>query len=158
VEADLETFAFHNGDERIRRVDVNVWGVTFAADGNRFHATVAYGGTPYLVEGDIDRREARVIAKDVECPSLSPDGKTIAFKRAEGLRWRLWTRDTASGDERLVSGETRNIDDQVERLDDRRLLYQFPSDEGNNLWALDVRGGSPPIRFMADAWSPAVVR
>lgn len=158
VEADVETFAFHDGETPIRRVDVNVWGVTFAADGNRFYATLAYGGTPHLIEGDVDRREARVLAKDVECPSLSPDGRTIAFKRADGLRWRLWTLDTASRDERLLAGETRNVDDQVEWLDDARLVYQFPSDEGNDLWALDVRDGSPPRRYMAGAWSPAVVR
>lgn len=157
--ADLESFAVWQGARRVRRVDINFWGVTFAPDGNRFFATLAFGGTPYLVEGDIDRREARVLVPHVECPSLSPDGTRLAFKRADGLRWRLWVVAVDHLDTpRIVDGETRSIDDQVEWLDDGHLLYQFPSDDGNNLWSVAVDGVDPARRFMSEAWSPAIVR
>lgn len=155
---DLESFAIWQGQTRVRRIDINFWGVTFIAGTRRFYATLAFGGTPYLVEGDLDRREARVIAPHVECPSLSPDGRRLAFKRAEGLRWRLWVRDIASGVEHVIGGETRSIDDQVEWLDDTHVLYQFPSDEGNNLYVVHTDDGTPARRFMSEAWSPAVVR
>ena len=158
VVADLERFTFWNGRSRVQRADVNVWGVTFVPGGRRFYATLAYGGTPYLVEGDLDRREASVIASHVECPSLSPDQRTIAFKRAEGTRWRLWTIDVASRAEHIVDGETRSIDDQVEWLDDRQLIYQYPSDEGNAIWVAGIDGSQPARPFLRDAWTPAVVR
>jgi hypothetical protein len=158
VIADLEAFALWQDAKRIRRVDTNFWGVTFAPDGNRFYATAAFGGTPYLVEGDVDRREVRVLASRVECPSLSPDGRRIAFKRATGFEWRLWTLDLATGAEHLVAGEVRSIDDQVEWLDTAHLLYQFPSDDGNNVWTVNVDDAAPAHPFMAEAWSPAVVR
>lgn len=156
--ANLETFAIWQGNRRIRRVDTNYWGVTFAADGNRFFATLAFGGTPYLVEGDVDRREVHVLVPHVECPSLSPDGRRIAFKRAEGFDWRLWVLDLATRGEHVVAGETRSVDDQVEWLDTAHLLYQLPTDEGNNVWTVNVDDAAPARRFMAEAWSPAVVR
>lgn len=155
---DLETFAVWQDGARVRRIDINFWGVTFIPGTRRFYATLAYGGTPYLVEGDLDRRDVRVLAPQVECPSLSPDGTRLAFKRADGLRWRLWVRDIASGAEHAIGGETRSIDDQVEWLDDRHVLYQFPSDEGNNLYVVQTDDGTPARRFMSEAWSPAVVR
>ncbi len=155
---DLETFAVWQGATRVRRLDVNYWGVTFIPGSRRFYATLAFGGTPYLVEGNLDTREFRVLAPHVECPSLSPDGRRLAFKRAEGLRWRLWVREIASGSEHVIAGETRSIDDQVEWLDDARVLYQFPSDEGNNLWVVATDDPAPARRFMGEAWSPAVVR
>ncbi|MFN7976564.1 MAG: hypothetical protein U0P30_00420 [Vicinamibacterales bacterium] len=155
---DLESFAVWQDGARVTRPDVNYWGVTFAPDGRHFYATLAFGGTPYLVEGDLVDRLVRVIAAQVECPSLSPDGRRVAFKRAHGLRWRLWVRDLASGVEHIVAGETRSIDDQAEWLDDARLLYQFPSDEGNVVYVADVDGDTPARVFMRDAWSPSVVR
>ena len=158
----LETFAVFDHDRQVRRADVNVWGVTFAADDNRFYATLAFGGTPYLVEGDIARRETRVLIADVECPSLSPDGTRIAFKRArplaDGGGWQLWVLDLATTSARALASETRSIDDQVEWLDAGHILYQFPSDDGNNVWVAAVDDASPARRFLTEGWSPAVVR
>lgn len=156
--ADLESFAVWQGETRVTRIDVNFWGVTFVPDSRRFYATLAFGGTPYLVEGDLDRREVRVVAAHVECPSLSPDGTRLAFKRAVGPRWQLWVRDVTSGAEHLVAGESRNVDDQVEWLDDQHVLYQYPSDQGQTLWVVNVDDAASPRRFMNHAWSPAVVR
>ncbi len=154
--ADLESFGVWKDGAPISRIDVNFWGVTFAPDGRHSFATLAYGGTPYLVEGDLETRDVRVLAPHVECPSLSPDGMRLAFKRADGLRWRLWVRDLASGAEHAIDGETRSIDDQVEWLDDSQVLYQFPSDDGNNLWVVHTDDGTAARRFMSE--SPAIVR
>ncbi len=158
----LEAFAVFQQDRQVRRADVNFWGVTFAADDNRFYATLAYGGTPYLVEGDIARRETRVLTADVECPSLSPDGTRIAFKRARSLAdgggWRLWVLELATQSAHALASETRSIDDQVEWLDAGHILYQFPSDDGNNVWVAAVDDATPARRFLTEAWSPAVVR
>jgi WD40-like Beta Propeller Repeat len=158
----LETFAVFDKGHQLRRADINFWGLTFAADDNRFYATLAYAGTPYLVEGDIALRETRVLMADVECPSLSPDGTRVAFKRArplaDGGGWRLWVLDLATQSAHALASETRSIDDQVEWLDAGHILYQFPSDDGNNVWVAGVDDPAPARRFLTDAWSPAVVR
>jgi hypothetical protein len=36
--------------------DHNIWGVTIAADDNRFYATLSTDGERYLVEGDLTAR------------------------------------------------------------------------------------------------------
>jgi WD40-like Beta Propeller Repeat len=157
---DLEQFTVYRDGRVFRRVDFNFWGVTFAPEPGRFYATLAWGGRPYLVVGDVAARTVRVVAADVECPSLSPDGTRIAFKRRQphGFEWRLWTMTLETLDATPVAGESRSIDDQVEWLDDGRLLYQFPDDSGNHVWVTSADGTGAPSRFVTDAWSPAVVR
>jgi len=86
--ADLEQFEVWRDGKVIRTPDFNFWGVTFAQDSNRFYATLATGGTPYLIEGDIAARTARVLYKHVECPSLSPENPHLAFKRLTDHGWR----------------------------------------------------------------------
>ena len=80
--------------------DFNFWGVTFSAeDSNRFYATVRSAGKTYLLEGDVGERTMTVLRENVECPSLSPDGTRIAFKKlTDGLigQWRLHVLDLAT--------------------------------------------------------------
>ena len=155
---DLETWPAWQGTTRVSRTDSNFWGITFHPDGRHVYATLAFGGTPYLVRGDLESREFHVLARDIECPSLSPDARRIAFKRADGPQWRLWVRDLASGAEHPIVGETRNIDDQVEGLDDGRVLYQVRSGVALDVFVAEVDGATPARVFVRDAWSPSVVR
>jgi len=159
---DLEQFVVWRDGRRFQARDFNFWGVSFARDGNRFFATLSSGGVPYLVEGHVDRREVRVLHPGVECPSLSPDNTRVAFKRMirheSGSEWQLWLLDLSTLSERPVAGETRNIDDQVDWLDDTHLVYHFPSTDGNNVWVVSTDEGQPPQRFIHEAFSPAVVR
>jgi hypothetical protein len=50
--------------------------------------------------------------------------------------------------------EERSIDDQIEWLDDRQVLYG----EMGSLWIVPADGSGEPRRFMTQASSPAVVR
>jgi hypothetical protein len=77
----LRPFASTMVEDRDDDLDHNVWGVTFAADDNRFYATLSTDGERYLVEGDFAARTLRTLALNVECPSLSADGTRIAFKQ-----------------------------------------------------------------------------
>jgi hypothetical protein len=89
--ADLEQFAVTRNGEPFKAVDFNFCGVTFAADGNRFFATLQSAAVMYLVEGDVEARTARVVRTGVECPSLSPDGRRLAFKkRVRGSATVFW--------------------------------------------------------------------
>jgi hypothetical protein len=153
--ADLEDFTVSNGDRQVTAVDVNFWGVTFARDGDTFFATLATAGKTYLIRGSVRSRAARVIHENVECPSLSPDGKRITYKRREpggGARWRLTILDLATMRE-TPTAETRSVDDQAEWLDDGSVLYGIDG----GIWRVAADGSGAPHRYIGEGDSPAVV-
>jgi len=164
---DLERFTVERDGKPFRNTDFNFWGVTFRSDGNHFLATLGTGGRRLLVDGDLQRRHFRVIADDVECPSLSPDQHTIVFKRqkARGAGWQLWGMDLTSGRSWPVTEDGREVDDQVEWLDDSHVIYGMVAGQGlpeTNLsvWVSDARpdAGMNQSLFMKSGWSPAVIR
>jgi len=164
--ADLESFAVIRDGKEIHSVDFNFWGVTFARDANRIYATLGTGGRILLVDGDVAERTMRVIAEDIECPSLSPDGRHIAFKKRFGSGFDAWWQpavvDLATLTVRLLP-EPKHIDDQIEWLDDANILYAVghstsAAQRRADVWKLAIDGSSPPTIFLADAESPAVVR
>lgn len=136
--------------------DVNYWGITFAPDGERFYATMGTKGKTYLVEADYRKFTASVLRENVECPSLSPDGKRIAFKKrvSDGLAapWRLAVLDLASGKETLLA-ETRSVDDQAVWLDDRTVAYGLES----GIWAVPADGSGAARELVQGGASPAGV-
>ncbi|MFI8519986.1 TolB family protein [Streptomyces sp. NPDC085481] len=157
----LEDFTVFREGRRYRAADINVWGVTFAADDNRFYATVSSAGTRSLVEGDVRARTLRTLADDVECPSLSPDGTRIAFKHAvdadPGKGWRLSVLDLATL-RRTQLAETRTVDDQAAWLDDRTVAYGLQRADGtNDVWGVPADGTGRPRTLVLGANSPAVL-
>jgi hypothetical protein len=156
VIANLEKFVVFRGERRITAVDVNFWGITFARDDDTFYATVATGGKTYLIKGSIRAREAHVLHENVECPSLSPDGTRIAYKKhvASGSEpWRLYVLDLKTMHETPLA-ETRSVDDQVEWYDDNSVVYGVDG----AVWRAAADGSGRPQRLIAQAGSPAVVR
>lgn len=169
VVEDLEALTVLKDGAPFKAADFNFWGVTFARDVNRFYATLGTGGKVYLVEGDLAARRMRVIHDEVECPSLSPDDTRIAFKRraamdAAGRRiWRLVVLDLSTRQETLLDAETRNVDDQVEWLNNREILYAMPksdqqSSAGTDIWVINADPAGPSRLLLPFAFSPAVVR
>jgi hypothetical protein len=164
--ADLETFDVLRDGRSITAADFNFWGVTFTRDPSHFYATLATGGRTFLVEGHLERRTLHVIADDIECPSLSPDGSRIAFKKkfgaGLGARWQPAILDLTSKTIHLLP-EPRHVDDQIEWLDDAHVLYGLghslsASVRRSDVWELAADGSSAPVLFLADAESPAIVR
>ncbi|WP_248580539.1 hypothetical protein [Nocardioides sp. InS609-2] len=158
----LERFDFRLDGERIASVDRNVWGVTFADD-TTFYATVATGGTPYLVKGNLTERTLTAIHAGAECPALSPDGTHIAYKKNvsdDATHWTIAVLDLATDKEVLLDGETASVDDQVQWLDDDTVLYGLPrADEAGvtDVWQLEATADATPQMFLEQAWSPAVI-
>lgn len=160
--ADLEQFDVVRDKRPFKQIDFNFWGITFGADPNRFYATLGTGGQTFLLQGDVKARRATVLHAGVECPSLSPDGRRIVFKKRQTDRgfviWRLALLDLATMRERVLDGETRSVDDQVEWADDSRIMYALPDQPAGgriSVWMLDVDGGAA-TRVIADGESPSV--
>jgi len=167
VVPNLEQFTVWNEAERFDAVDRNFWGVTFARNPDTFYATVGSSGRTYLIKGAAGEREARIMRDGVECPSLSPDNRRVAFKRRDGnavgpVRWRLSVLDLDSLRD-VGLAETRNVDDQVAWLDNDRVMYTLPNAESGTAetttWVVPANGGGEPAVLVPLAsstvvWSP----
>ena len=157
----LEEFDVWKDGQRYRAPDFNFWGVTFAQDSNRFYATLRSYDTTFLVQGDVTARTLTVLRENVECPSLSPDGTRIAFKKltSRGM-WQLTVLDLTTMEE-TPSAEKESIDDQVEWLDAGHILYQ-KADPDHPTWisvfVVPADGSGQPEVFLAESASPVVVR
>ena len=157
---DLEQFTIWRDGKRFKAVDFNLWGVTFKRDGNGFFATLASGGTKYLIEGDVDTREARVVRTGVECPSLSPDNTTLVYKdlKHDWGFWQLRAYDLETGEDIALMSETRSVDDQVDWFDNDHVLYHITGQRGADVIVLNANGMEPPRTLREYSYSPAVVR
>lgn len=160
----LESFSVWRNGQRFKEADFNFWGVTFASDSRVFYATLRTGAQTFLVKGDLALRKLTVVRENVECPSLSPDNRLLAFKKRVGAAadpWRLYVLDLQSMAERPISAETRSVDDQIEWLDNQRVLYGIPrpaSPAVRDVWMAPVDGGQPPRIYLSESESPIVVR
>lgn len=161
----LESFTTTLPDgQRLSAVDKNFWGVTFATDDDTFYATAASGRSTWLVRGSLRARTMSAVHTDAECPSLSPDGTKVAYKKRLGATqpgvWRLAVLDLASGQETVLA-ETRSVDDQVEWLGADRVLYALarPGTEAttSDIWQVPADGSGVPSVLIEHASSPAVV-
>jgi hypothetical protein len=160
VIAELEQFTAFRDGRRFQAKDFNYWGVTFAPDPNTFYATLQTAGTAYLVRGDIAKKQFTVLRSGVECPSLSPDGRTIVFKKKVDPRpdgWRFYALDVATLAERPTAA-TSFVDDQAEWLDNEHVLYAMPHLGSADVYAARTDGSERSRLFMHDAQSPIVVR
>lgn len=160
----LEDFALLVDGVQVTAADRNIWGVTFSADDNVFFATAASAGSTWLVRGDLAARTLTAIRDTAECPSLSPDGTRIAYKKDVSTggtpSWSIAVLDFATGTETILP-EKRNVDDQVDWLDDDTLLYGLVrADEvgDSDIWSVSADGTTEPVLFIAHAWSPSIVR
>jgi hypothetical protein len=160
---ELEQFSTWRDGARFKEVDFNFWGVTFARDGNTFYAALRTGGKTFLVRGDLALRKLTVMRENVECPAISPDNQRLAYKKRVGPSpdsWRIHVLDLQTNAERIVAAETRYIDDQVEWLDDRHLLYAIPRRTTTmaDVWVAPIDGAAASRIFLPQAESPVVVR
>ncbi len=161
----LETnFTLYVDGRRNTARNRNLWGVTFTGDDDHFYATAASGATTWLVRGSIKDRTLTALREDAECPSLSPDGARVAFKTRNGQaqgQWMIAVYDLATGRSTLLA-EKHSVDDQIEWLDDQRVLYGLPRSgsgpSASDVWVVPADGTGTPSIFVPDAWSPAVVR
>ena len=164
IVANMEELPVVRDGQPFYSLDFNFWGVTFAADGDRFFATLGTGGVMYLVEGSLADRAMRVVTDGIECPALSPDETRVAFKKrmpgSARAHWRPHVLDLETLEETALA-EDRSVDDQVEWLDDNSILYALPKETGSpiaDVWVLPADGSGGPEIFLEQASSPTVLR
>ncbi|MHC3472522.1 TolB family protein [Streptomyces sp. 7R007] len=140
----LEAYRIVKDGHVYHAADVNFWGVTFASDDRTFYATLATRGRTYLVRGDLRARTVTTLHTNVECPSLSPDGTRIAYKkRVQGLPkdapWHLYVLNLRTMSETPLA-EPRSVDDQAVWKNDTTLVYALPGDYGADLYTIPADG------------------
>ena len=159
VTTSLEDFSVTDAAGRRSRPpqDANFWGISFADDDNTFYATMATGSHFYLVQGDFAAETVTVLADGVECPSISPDGSRLVYKRRlPDQTWRLEVYDLANG-RRTPLAEPANVDDQGSWLDDQTIGYGKvdPGSGRVGVWTVPADGSGAPVQLAADAESPS---
>jgi hypothetical protein len=158
----LESFRILKDGHVYHAADVNFWGVTFASDDRTFYATLATKGSTYLVRGDLRTRTVTTVHTNVECPSLSPDGTRIAFKkRVKGLPkdapWHLYVLNLRTMHETSLA-EPRSVDDQAVWKDNRTIVYAMPGDYGADLYEVPADGTGRARQISSAAVSPAFLK
>src|SRR6185312_7752862 len=109
---------------------------------------------------DVAARKLTVLHEGVECPSLSPDGTRIAFKKRTGDRWQLTVLDLATMQE-IPLAEKEDVDDQMEWLDNTRILYQkanYDLQKWMSVFIVPADGSGEPKIFVKNATWPALIR
>lgn len=159
----LENFRMLINGSELTAIDRNVWGVTFASD-DAFFATVASGGKTWLVSGSLQDKTLTSVVENAECPSISPDGTRVAFKKRRAgvgaVHWDIAVLDLAAGDETQIPLE-RSMDDQIEWLDNDTMLFGEPREGAvgdSDILSLRPVANAKPQVFIEHAWSPSVER
>jgi len=161
---DLEKFTTWKDGVKFHAADFNFWGVTFAKDSNMFYATLKTDGKTYLVQGDLGLRKLTVLHENVECPSLSPNNRLIAYKKRTGpdlAPWTIHVLDLSTMTEHAIKAETRSVDDQLEWLDETHVLYGMRRSSQSALsdvWVAPIDDSGPAKVFIAEGDSPIVVK
>ncbi|MFI8520272.1 TolB-like translocation protein [Streptomyces sp. NPDC085481] len=159
LSANLEEFKVVLDGSPYRNADVNFWGVTFATDDDTFYATLSTRDQTYLVRGSLAARTVTTLTRNVECPSLSPDGTRVVYKKrvlGKAALWREHVLDLRTLKSTALA-ERRSVDDQAVWLDDRTVAYALPAEVGastDDVWTVPADGTGTPRVLLQGAGAP----
>jgi hypothetical protein len=111
-----------------------------AADGKSVEFELVGEGGSKRMQFDPLTRESIVLPgeppRDWLHSVVSPDGKWIAFERAQDGPWRIWLREMASGKEKELTGGNCNNLAPAWELDSRSIIFASDCGRGFGLPAL----------------------
>ena len=150
---------------KVTSADLNLWGVTFQpSNSDHFFVTAYFAGKPHLAEGSVSARSINVVRDGVECPSFSPDGKRLAFKkRTSSTGWSPAVLDLATSVETVYDVGV-SVDDQIEWSNEHTLVYEVVTrpligSATSDLMSLDLAEPHPTQHvWLEQARSPGFVR
>ncbi len=151
--ANLADFTASGLDGQRDQGDSSFECVTFTRDAARFYASMSHDEDDSLVEGDLRNRSLQVLREGVECPSLSPDGRRIAYETGPEDGSRLRVLDLGTMHSHAVAGY-RPVAGQAEWLDNDVLVYS----DGFDVYTVPADGSGEPRLVLRDASSPATLR
>jgi hypothetical protein len=160
VTESIEHFEATINNRVTKAADINYWGLTVAADDNTFYATFASGGATWLVKGDLKAKTLKSVRPNAECPSLSPDGKLVAYKKRPTPLdpWDLVVLDLQTNQEKRLPGTT-GIDDQAAWVDNGTLAFGTAKNEGKTaIYFVPADGSTPAKSEILNAASPVSVK
>ncbi len=90
-------------------------------------------------------------------PSLSPDGKRVAYARRQGANWDIWVRDIGGVESKNITAGSNSDNVQPDFSPDGRRVAFRSSREGGGIFLADLASGR--VRRLADfgfhpSWSP----
>ncbi|MFJ7345743.1 TolB family protein [Streptomyces sp. NPDC101110] len=150
----LEDFTVVLRGKRSQPEDRNFWGITFAADDRTFYATMSSKGRTHLLRGDLATRTLTALRTNVECPSLSPDGTRIAYKKRVSGHWQLHVLHLRTGEDTMLASPP-DIDDQAAWLDAKTIAYGTVDHGSSFVYTVRADGSGKPVRLV-EGGSPSV--
>lgn len=160
VLADLREFTLVGPGGAAVTGPIDIASPAFMRDSNGFFAAVSAPAGRFVVRGSVSARRLEVIAEGLWSEGLSPDETRLVAKRNDGEhgRWHLVVLDLATLTTTPLDQGARAVDDQVDWLDDRRVIFHDVSAEGTGIWAVPADGSGPPELLLPHAFSATVVR
>jgi Tol biopolymer transport system component len=87
-------------------------------------------------------------------PSLSPDGRRIAFSRVVGSNWDIWLMDMRGAMSRFTSDPALDFY-PIWSPDGRQIFFQSPRGQAPDLYVRSVADGTPEERLLKGSERPA---
>ena len=111
---------------------LNVYEASYASEGEYAFSAVADGLPPEVYLTDATHANSPIGLGESRYPSISPDGKWMAYSHLDHGMWNLWLRDQGTGLTRRVADVPCNQIQPSWEDDSRTLLYD--TDCGRSVW------------------------
>jgi hypothetical protein len=119
-------------DRRLTPAEFNVLEMSFLPSGSLIFSAESDQGRPGLFLLDQAGPIRQLGIEEARYPSVSPDGRWLAFSKLQSGNWHLWLRDLHNGQtSRLTRADCNNVE-PTWASDSQTLVYA--SDCGRALW------------------------
>jgi Glycosyltransferase family 87/WD40-like Beta Propeller Repeat len=111
---------------------LNVYEASYVSEGRYAFSAVADGRPPEVYLTDATHTNSPIGLGESRYPSISPDGKWMAYSRLGHGMWNLWLRDQETGTTRRIADAPCNQIQPSWEGDSKTILYD--TDCGRSVW------------------------